>query len=160
MRTISDLMGVHAKAGRVTWLGVSPVRRAPIEVVDAVEVRTGTGIVGDRHARSGRSRRQVTLVQAEHVAAVASLLGRPVHPEDLRRNVVVEGINLHALRACRFRVGAVLLEGTGPCEPCSRMEENLGAGGYNACRGHGGITAVVIEPGVIRVGDPVAPEAG
>lgn len=158
MRTLADLVRVHARPGAVTWLGVSPTRRAPIESADAVEVRAGTGIVGDRHARSGRSRRQVTLVQAEHLAAIGSLVGRPVHPEDLRRNVVVEGISVYALRAVRFRIGAVLLEGTGPCEPCSRMEENLGPGGYNACRGHGGITAIVIEPGVIHVGDPVFPE--
>jgi MOSC domain-containing protein YiiM len=99
----------------------------------------------------------VTLIQAEHLAVIAGILGREcVDPALLRRILVVRGIDLYALRDAQFRVDAVLLQGTGVCAPCSRMEDALGPGGYNATRGHGGITARVLEAGVVRLPGRVA----
>ena len=151
------LLDVLPQTGRVEWIGLSPEPRAPLRAVDAAEARVGSGLGGDHHAKRGKpSKREVTLIQAEHLAAVASLTHRAALPPDLtRRNIVVSGINLLALKDRRFQIGAAVLEATGPCEPCSRMEENLGPGGFNAMRGHGGITARVVQPGTIRVGDDV-----
>lgn len=149
------MLRTFPRAGRVTWIGRSSARKAPIEAVSSVAIEVGTGLEGDRHARSGRGKRQVTLIQAEHFPVIASLVGFDVSPERLRRNLVVSGINVWALKDRVFRVGSVVLQGTGPCAPCSRMEENLGPGGYNAMRGHGGITARVLEAGRCAVGDEV-----
>ncbi len=154
--TLRDRLGMLPQRGRVEWIGVRPAHRAPVELRDRVEARAGIGLAGDRQRSGGR--RQVTLIQAEHLAVLASLLGRaavPVDPAQLRRNLVVRGLNLLALRQARFRVGGALLEGTGSCDPCSRMEEAFGPGGFNALRGHGGITARVLEPGIIALGDAV-----
>ena len=160
MQTVADLLATLPQVGRLMWIGLSPDRRADITPVEAAEVRIGTGLVGDHHARTGRGKRQVTLVQWEHLPVIASLLHRDtVAPEQLRRNFVVSGVNLLALKDARFRVGEVLLEGTGPCAPCSRMEENFGPGGYNAVRGHGGITARVLAAGTVCLGDEVRLEA-
>ncbi len=114
------------------------------------------GLVGDHRAARMGGKRQVTLIQFEHLAVVAALCGlETVSPALLRRNLAVSGINLLALHDRRFRIGAALLEGTGLCHPCSRMEEALGPGGYNAMRGHGGITARVLESAMVQVGDRV-----
>ena len=78
-----------------------------------------------------------------------------LEPQQLRRNLVVSGINLLALKDRTFSIGEVLLEGTGPCHPCNRMEEALGPGGLNAMRGHGGITARILKGGTLNVGDEV-----
>ena len=98
----------------------------------------------------------LTLIQAEHIAAMANILGKEsIDPKLLRRNIVVSGVNLLALKDQIFQIGEVLLQMTGNCHPCSRMETNLGAGGYNAMRGHGGITTTVIRGGCIQIGDEV-----
>jgi len=161
MPDIRELINTFPAAGRVEWIGIAEKRLAEVQPQDAVTLQPGTGIDGEHHATGGRSQRQVTLIQSEHLPVVAGLVGKErVDPAALRRNVVVSGVNLLALKRGRFRIGSVLLQGTGPCAPCSRMEENLGPGGYNAMRGHGGITAEVIEGGEIRVGDTVTAIAG
>jgi MOSC domain-containing protein YiiM len=156
MTSLQSLLETLPQRGEVRWIGLRPARRlAPIAVA-AVEALPGQGLVGDRFSGSPASKRQVTLIQAEHLVAAGSMLGRgPLEPALLRRNLVVAGINLLALRRSVFRVGSVVLQGTGPCAPCSRMEEHFGPGGYNALRGHGGITARVLEAGTLRLGDEV-----
>lgn len=152
---LAKLLDAPVRPGRVAWIGVRPERRAEMTVLESVEFDPEHGIVGDRYGREGGVR-QVTLVQAEHLAVIASHLGLArILPQSLRRNVVTEGINLLALKERRFSVGTAVLEATGECHPCSRMEENLGTGGYNAVRGLGGITARVIRGGQIRLGDGV-----
>jgi MOSC domain-containing protein YiiM len=153
---LDDLFASLPQVGEVAWIGVRPERRAPMQVMQSVEAQVGTGLVGDRFSGDERSKRQVTLIQMEHLEVVGRLLHGPaVSPEILRRNIGVRGINLLALVGARFSVGGALLEGSGRCDPCSWMEEALGPGGYNAVRGHGGITARVIEGGRITVGDAV-----
>ena len=160
---IQKLTSTLPQLGRLEWIGLSPGRRKPIQVVRHATVEVGTGLRGDHHARRGRSKRQVTLIQQEHLRVMGELLGRaPIDPLITRRNLVISGINLIALKGQRFTIGGVLFEGTKPCAPCSRMEEALGPGGYNAMRGHGGLCAVVLEGGEIEVGAQVkmAPHAG
>jgi MOSC domain-containing protein YiiM len=81
-----------------------------------------------------------------------------IKPARLRRNIVVSGINLNALRRQRFRVGKALFEATQLCHPCARMEQELGSGGVVAMLGYGGLCARIIEAGVIACGDAVLPE--
>ena len=152
---LARLFAQFPRAGRVEWIGLRPARAVSMEAVDVAEAVTGKGLVGDRYVGAS-GKRGITLVQAEHLPVIAALAGHPsIAAATLRRNLVVAGIPLVALKDRRFRIGEVLLEGTGPCDPCSRMEDALGPGGYNAMRGHGGICARIVEGGVIRPGDRV-----
>jgi MOSC domain-containing protein YiiM len=142
------------RAGVVTWIGLRPARRQPLIAKPFTDLDPDDGLIGDHyHSRTDQAR-QVTLIQAEHIAAVAGYLGTgPIAPDRLRRNIVVCGINLHALKNRHFRLGSAVLVATGDCHPCSRMEEILGPGGYNAVRGHGGITARIVQAGRVGLAD-------
>ena len=154
--------------GRIEAILLRPARAEPMHSVDEAQAIPARGLEGDRSAaRAAASpaggKRQVTLVQAEHLPVIASLAGlRAVDASMLRRNLVVRGLNLLATRSLFkdqpliLRIGdEVALEITGPCEPCSLMEAALGVGGYNAMRGHGGLTARVLQGGRLKVGDSV-----
>lgn len=167
MSELRELMQTFPHAGRLEAIVLRPARRVPAQPVTQAVAIAGRGLEGDRSAAKassarGGSARQVTLIQAEHLPVVAALLRRAeVDPRLLRRNLVVSGVNLVAARALlkdavlRLHIGAVCLELTGPCDPCSHMEEALGPGGYNAMRGHGGMTARVLHGGLLSVGDAV-----
>ena len=159
VKTIHDLHTPPQAVGRVEAIIVRGSSREPARTVEATEALAGIGLVDDRLGQRGEpelTTRQVTLIQHEHLPVIAQLARVDgVDPVGLRRNLVVSGINLLALKNQRLRVGGALLQLVGPCQPCSRMEDAIGAGGYAAMRGHGGMTARVIEGGPICVGDRV-----
>ena len=156
--TVARLLDTLPQTGRLEWIGQRPVRREPLVSVPEAELKTDSHMLGDHARPKTGGKRQVTLIQHEHLAAVAGYLGldEPVEPGRLRRNLVVSGLNLLALKNRQILIGEdVMLDITGECHPCSRMEEELGPGGYNAMRGHGGLTAHIAQGGIIRVGDVV-----
>ena len=153
-----------ATAGRLEAILLRPARGVAASRVQSALAIPGAGLGGDRSAvRATGGRRQATLLQAEHLPVIAALAGvAALSAETLRRNLVVAGLNLLAAKPL-FKDQPLLLcigdeamfEVTGPCEPCSKMERALGAGAYNAMRGHGGVTARVLVGGTLRVGDAV-----
>jgi MOSC domain-containing protein YiiM len=156
MQTIGDLMQCFPIAGELAWIGLRPARHAPMQPVEEVFAEADAGLIGDRY--HGNGKRQVTLIQWEHLAVLSALTKKPVSPELLRRNLAVRGVNLLALKNRTFRIGEAVFQATGQCHPCSRMEQVLGPGGYNAMRGHGGLTARILRSGRIRIGDRLTVE--
>ena len=150
---------------KLVWIGVRPARDLAMIAVDVAEVRLSRGLVGDRYGKVARKttvnsgKREVSLIAAEAIATLATRLGIAdacdLYPK-ARRNLVLEGVDLMALIGRRFYIGDIELEATGECEPCVRMNLAFGAGGFAAMQGLGGLTARVIQPGLLRIGDIVA----
>lgn len=160
MNSVGKLLSRHLQElapGTVSWIGLRPQRKFPMQVVDRSLATQGLGLEGDRrYTGNPGSARQVTFINQEHIDLIAKLLNRDaIDPSTLRRNVVVTGINLVALRHQRFQIGEAIFEANAHCHPCLRMEHALGKGGVAAMLGHGGVCAKVIQSGVIAVGDRV-----
>lgn len=164
MQSTRELVEHVPQVGHVAWIGLRTERHGPVRSVTATTAIEGVGLDGDHRtigrAPSATAKRQVTLVQAEHLPAVSALAGVEVGPEDTRRNLLIAGINLRALKDRRFTVGEVELEATGECHPCSLMERTIGTGGFQAMRGHGGLTARILRGGRLHVGDEVRAVGG
>ncbi|EAQ98038.1 MOSC domain-containing protein [Congregibacter litoralis] len=155
-----DRFAKDLKAGTLEWIGLRSARKAPLTEVESVLAIAGRGLEGDHRVdKTPGSGRQVTLISREFIEQTAHFLDlETIAPATLRRNLVVSGINLHALRHQRFTIGDALFEASALCHPCSRMESALGKGGVAAMLGHGGLCCRILKGGVITLGDSVKVE--
>nr|WP_179722818.1 MOSC domain-containing protein [Petropleomorpha daqingensis] len=128
----------------------------------AATLLAGVGLDGDRYALGGGTwaqypqlEKQLTLIDADEVAAVADETGSALLPGDTRRNLVTTGIELPALVGGWFAVGETLLFGAKRCPPCTHLERLTGIRLVKAMVHRGGINAAVFVGGPIREGDVV-----
>ena len=143
--------------GELTWIGVRPARREPMQSLTQTNAIEELGLQGDhRMTKTPGSGRQVTLISEEFIHQISHFLGgKPVSPALLRRNLVVKNINLNALRYQNFQIGDAIFQAGALCHPCTRMEQALGKGAIAAMMGYGGLCCKIIRGGEIKVGDSV-----
>ncbi|GAA6135843.1 MOSC domain-containing protein [Oceaniserpentilla sp. 4NH20-0058] len=160
MNSQSQLFSRYIKslpAGELTWVGVRPARKEPMQSLQRCQAIEGKGLQGDhRMGKTPGSGRQVTIISEEFIAQISHYLGgKIVPPELLRRNIVVKNINLNALRYQNFQIGEAIFQAGALCHPCTRMEQALGKGAIAAMMGYGGLCCKVIRGGDFTVGDRV-----
>ncbi|MCP4594942.1 MOSC domain-containing protein [Neptuniibacter sp.] len=145
--------------GQLQWIGLRPGHKQEMRSVESVQAIARLGLEGDHRCyKTPDSGRQVTLISTEFIHIIGTYTGLgQIQPALLRRNLVVSGINLNALRHQQFRIGGALFEATALCHPCNRMNQTLGQGGAAAMLGYGGLCARILESGEIRLGDSLSP---
>jgi MOSC domain-containing protein YiiM len=150
--------------GKVEAIHVGREAAADLPAVAEIRAVPGRGLEGDRYylgtgtySRHPGSGREVTLIEAEAIEALAREAGIRIASGASRRNIVTRGVALNHLVGHRFRVGEVLLEGTRLCEPCAHLGALTEKGVVPGLVHRGGLRTVIVEEGTIHVGDAILP---
>jgi MOSC domain-containing protein YiiM len=117
----------------------------------------GRGLQGDRYFDDARDEpgRQLTLIEAEALDALARDYGCALEPGASRRNIVTRGVALNHLVGREFRVGAATLRGVKLCEPCGHLAKLTVPAVKTGLVHRGGLRAEIVAGGTIRLGDAV-----
>lgn len=152
--------------GLIEAIYTSAERHGDIVACEAVQLKSGRGIVGDRFFGVSRTQpgRNLTLIAAEAIAAAGAELGIRIAPEAARRNLVTRGVDLNALVGKTFRLGNILCRGIEPCDPCIVLGRHLATATLTpatiirAFAQRGGLRVAVLGDGVLRCGDSIHTE--
>ena len=148
-------------SGIVEAIHIAAAAGEPVRAVEAVNARAGVGLDGDRYAygrghyQDDRVSRDLTLIAAEALEALAREYGIELAVGETRRNLTTRGISLNDLVGRRFWVGDVLCQGTRLCEPCQYLADLTGKPLLRPLVHRGGLRADILSGGLIRHGDRV-----
>jgi len=136
-------------------------RAAPMKKVEQLYALAGRGIEGDRYflgtgtySKSPEPGRQVTLIKSEVLESLKNKLEINVKPEESRRNILTQGIEINDLIGTEFYVGTVRLRAHRITQPCLYLENLLDQPGlYKELWDNGGISCEILSDGVIKERD-------
>ena len=151
----------YIRIGKLEWIGLRDKLSNKLITPKSTYAIKDKGLEGDKMCFTKSSKRQVTLIQSEHLPIIINLSSsldsdkKDNISSHLKRNLVVSGINIQYLIKKYFRIGEAILYGTGDCKPCKKIENNLGKSTFVGMCGMGGITASIIRSGKINIEDKV-----
>ncbi|MFZ0883353.1 MAG: MOSC domain-containing protein [Candidatus Acidiferrales bacterium] len=135
--------------GEVAHLFRCLVHRFPMEELAEVEAVANKGFKGCIHGRSA-SKRQVSLMDVETLEKLG------VAPGLVKENITTRDMDFQMLGTGQIlRIGdECVMEITGPCHPCPRMDE-VRMGLQEELRGQRGWLCKVTVGGLVRRGDRI-----
>jgi MOSC domain-containing protein YiiM len=130
-----------------------PPGKNPVLPVQEVECVAGRGLRGDRYFNHQENYKgQVTFFSTEIYRAICDALGvTDKDPSAFRRNVITEGTDLNGLIGRDFEIQGVRFRGIEECKPCHWMETAFAPGAKEFLKGRGGLRAVILSDGKLRV---------
>ena len=148
--------------GSVEGIFIAAGAKGPTRPVEEIAAVPGKGLEGDRYfagdgtfSEARKPGRDITLIEAEAIRALAREHGIELGAGESRRNVVTRGIGLNELVGRRFTIGEIECVGQRLCDPCSHLEGLTQPGVLKGLVNRGGLRADIVTGGRIAVGDPV-----
>lgn len=131
-----------------------PAGESPLLEVDQIECVAGKGIRGDRFFEFKENYKgQITFFSSEvfeELCRKLSVTGRQAGVT--RRNVITAGVDLNSLINQTFEIQGVQFRGTAECTPCYWMDQAIAPGAEKQLQGQGGLRALILSDGILRVG--------
>lgn len=132
---------------------ISQQRGGPMQPMARAALETGKGLCGDRFFAS---RRPVTLLGEYDLQQLAFQSGLALQFQDVRRNLLVRGLDPQTLLGKTFYIGSLPFEAIAPCPPCAHLRTLLQATYGRAPDLRNWAGGIVIRPlarGLIQAGD-------
>ncbi len=145
--------------GQVEAIYISPEHGELPHEVDSVRAIAGKGLEGNRYFDQGNPARELTLIEAEALEALAAEHGIDLDAASSRRNVLTRGVRLNDLVDRRFRVGELECRGIELCEPCLHLQSMTQPGVIDGLVHRAGLNAEILVGGELKPGDAVSPLA-
>ncbi len=126
----------------------------PMLEVPSVHCVAGRGIEGDRffdykHDYKG----QVTFFSWEVFEGLREALALgDATPAGLRRNIVIEGVDLNDWIGTEFELQGLRFAGRQECAPCYWMDRAYAPGAEDFLKGRGGLRAQILVGGTLTAG--------
>lgn len=150
--------------GTLLHIHIAAAASQPMQSLERAKLVAGVGIEGDRYAaRTGTYSanhhidRQVTLIEAETLDALARDHRIELAPAEHRRNLTTRGVPLNHLVGSYFRVGDCVLFGGRLNVPCRYLEELVGKKVFKPLLNRSGLNCRIVVGGAVRAADAVVP---
>lgn len=138
--------------------------KEPLHYLKSVRAVKGKGLEGDRYfygqgtfnkPQLSQDVREVSILPYEALAECNSRLESDLDFLDLRRNLIIKNFDASVLEEKVFAIGTAQFRIIRTCPPCRYLSRLLGQDMMKGLKYIGGYRAVIVQSGVISVGDEI-----
>ena len=141
--------------GKVLEIGIVNKKSGQIKNINKIEAIKGKGLLDDRKFKENNDiRKQITLIEIEHINYFNNISKSNIKPIDFRRNIITDDIKLNDFIGKEFFVGDVKLKAHDLCRPCKYLQDRLKKNNFiKEFLLKGGLRCEILISGQIKVGD-------
>jgi len=136
--------------------------KEPLHYVDTIRAVQGKGLEGDRYfykqgtfnkPQLSQDVREISILPYEALEVCNARLDSDLDFLDLRRNLIIKNFDSTLLTDKIFTIGTAQFRIVRTCPPCRYLSRLLGEDIMTGLKYIGGYRAVIIQSGLLHVGD-------